>query len=605
MQARAEGVAAPLAPERASVDAGEEAPAPDATGFVARDVSMKELLNAVSGALRKPIVASAAVQRRRISGTFDLSKPDALLRQLADRLALLTYDDGSARYVYDANETRNAVIRTRQVTLGDVRRFLAGSGLLDRRFGLRGDDAARVFYVSGVPIYVELVEAASRYLDAARTPTGGGWAVRVVPLQHAFVVDRDIDMRGTSVKVPGMVTMLQRLLGEANATAARPLLRDGAPLPTWHAAAGAVPPGADAAARAGNDARAGAQEWRGERGATQLLRQASVPPMPMAEPVSAAPDARANAPAGADLGREGGATGFTVSTDAQGVRVVAHPETNSIVLFGPAERLPEIESLVRRLDVQKRQLQLSLWIIDVKKSSFDRLGVDWSGAARLGGAQVRFNDDGLLASTLDGTSFLARVHALMQTDDATVVSRPILLTQENQPAMFDRSETFYTRLQGERAVSLDSITFGTMINVQSRLSTEADEIEMAVGVEDGSATPNSLAVGSDMSLPVVYRTRLSTVARVPRGKSLLIGGSTLSLTDDRASSIPGLSSIPWLGRLFRSVSKQRHEVARLFLIEPRVLDAGASWSDGQPFETGAVERNARLRDTVHLLKEFM
>lgn len=68
--------------------------------------------------------------------------------------------------------------------------------------------------------------------------------------------------------------------------------------------------------------------------------------------------------------------------------------------------------------------------------------------------------------------------ALAKKHRANIVSRPIILTQENVPAIFDNNRTFYTRLLDERSVELREVTYGTMISVLPRFSGD-DEVEMA------------------------------------------------------------------------------------------------------------------------------
>ena len=67
---------------------------------------------------------------------------------------------------------------------------------------------------------------------------------------------------------------------------------------------------------------------------------------------------------------------------------------------------------------------------------------------------------------------------------AQMVSRTIILTQENTPAIFDNSTTFYTQVRGERIATLESANFGTMISVIPRPSPTGDEIEMVINLED-------------------------------------------------------------------------------------------------------------------------
>lgn len=61
-----------------------------------------------------------------------------------------------------------------------------------------------------------------------------------------------------------------------------------------------------------------------------------------------------------------------------------------------------------------------------------------------------------------------------------------------------------------------------MISVLPRFSADG-EIEMSLNIEDGNEEKQSVSGNEDSVLPEVGRTHISTVARVPQGKSLLIG----------------------------------------------------------------------------------
>ena len=144
-------------------------------------------------------------------------------------------------------------------------------------------------------------------------------------------------------------------------------------------------------------------------------------------------------------------------------------------------------------------------------------------------------------SALDGARFVASILALAKKHRANIGSRPIILTQENVPAIFDNNRTFYTRLLGERSVVLREVTYGTMISVLSRFSG-GDEVEMALTIEDGGEVARQHRNPGPDDLPEVGRTHISTVARVPRGKSLLIGGYTRDEIRDNRGRLSGLGS---------------------------------------------------------------
>jgi len=529
--------------------------------FVANDASLSVLANAIAGRMHRAMVLSDRVRHKKVTGQFDLTHPQAVLEQLGNQMGLLSYDDGSSIYLYGDDEIKNAVVSMQHATVRNLRDFVRETHLLDRKFPIRGDDSGGTFYVTGAPIYVNLITAAAKYLDQMRgSVQTGKQVVKVVTLQNSFVDDRRYVVRDQSVDIPGMATVLSRIFGGQPMSAASP------ETPVSDVDNHKAPP-----------------------------LQPAQPPFSLGGALPApTPDSPAPSVASAH------STGIAVSAQTD-VRAVAYPDTNSIVLTGPLDKVQDMTSLIHSLDVSKRQIELSLWIIDIKKSCLDQLGVNWQGVFGSNRISGTFNGADN-STTLDGPKFLVSVMALQQKGDATIVSRPVLLTQENMPAVFDNNQTFYAKLIGERAVSLEHVTYGTMINVLPRLTDNGSEVEMQVDVEDGNATDTNDAASP---LPLVDRTEIDTVARVPREKSLLIGGNTRDDARRHRYRIPGLASLPLIGGLFRWRTESHDQVVRVFLIQPKVLGAGASWRDGQSWTSGNVGEEASLRSTVSLLRPYM
>ncbi|AUH51341.1 EscC/YscC/HrcC family type III secretion system outer membrane ring protein [Chromobacterium sp. ATCC 53434] len=507
-------MAAPAAAaERAATD----------SGYIANKDSLRGFFDALSSRLKKPVIVSKLAARKQISGQFDLSNPQAMLEKMAQQLGLIWYHDGQAIYVYDAGETRSAVLSLRNVTLQAFNDFLRKSGLYDKRYPLRGDARRGTFYVSGPPVFVDLVSNAAAMMDKQSDGLDlGRQKIGVIRLGNTFVSDRSYELRDQKIVIPGMATVIEKLLeGEQ-----KPLQK----------VAGAPP------------------ERRGD-----------IPAMPDFSPGEAKTSpyqARLSLP---EALKQDGAAGD--------IRVIAYPDTNSLLVKGSAEQVRFIENLAQALDVAKRHVELSLWIIDLQKEDLDQLGVSWSGSVTVGNKiGVALNQAGSL-STLDGTRFLASVMALSRKDKANVVSRPVVLTQENVPAIFDNNRTFYAKLVGERSVDLQHVTYGTLVSVLPRFAADG-QIEMSLNIEDGRETraPDYKEDNKDAGLPEVGRTRISTVARVPQGKSLLIGGYTRDASDRSQAKVPLLGDLPLVGGLFRYHRDSQSNTVRVFLIQPREID---------------------------------
>lgn len=490
-------------------------------GYVAKDDSLRSFFEAMAIKLKEPVIVSKLAARKKITGTFDFSRPKELLDKLSFQLGLLWYFDGQAIYIYDASEIRNAVISLQNISLATFNDFLRKSGLYDQRYPLRGDNNSNTFYVSGPPVFVELIVNAATLIDKKDEGIQlGRQKIGVIRLNNTFVNDRAYKLRGQQMIIPGIATVIENLLdGEKQPLTNSILNKQIATMPDF----------------------------------VSEMNGATAKPSNYASNVSL-PEALKQTAAAGDI------------------KVIAYPDTNSLLVKGTTEQVDFIELLVRTLDITKRHVELSLWIIDLDKSDLDQLGVVWNGGINIGGQiGVSFNQSTPI-STLDGGKFIASVYALEQKKQATVVSRPVIMTQENVPAIFDNNRTFYTKLVGERNSSLADVTYGTLISVLPRFAADG-QIEMLLDIEDGNkARTGNYTNGENVDvLPEVGRTHISTVARVPQGKSLLIGGYTRDANTQDLQKVPLLGDLPFVGGLFRYNNNNKSNTVRVFLIQPKEI----------------------------------
>jgi len=535
--------------------------------YVASNNSVQQLFFVIGGALHKPFIVSTEAAKKRVSGNFDLSDPKALLNTLASRTGLIWYDDGSSVYVYDTSEIQSSVVRLSYAPFDRLVAYLKSSGLYDARFPLRSDGRSGSFYVSGPPVYVELITAAAKYIDATYARPGAGEStIRVIKLKNTFVNDRIYTQRDVPITVPGVATVLNQLLNNSGDN------------------------------RGGRSAPAGAtitidNDTRGALEAASATQKGNFPPLPSFNAASATK-------------RQYEPDNFGQSS----INIVGYSDTNSLLIKGTERQVSFVEDLVSAIDVPKQQIQLSLWIIDISKDDINELGIRWQGAAKVGNTGVTFNTSSLTPE--NSIHFLTDVSALAQKGNAQVVSRPEILTQENVPALFDNNSSFYAKLVGERNSSLEKITYGTMISVLPRLAQRQQEIEMILNIQDGGLPLNSQGKTENVdSLPMVNNTQISTEARVPVGYSLLVGGYSRVQDEHHSVGIPLLRDIPLLGKMFDYSYTSHKKMVRLFLIQPGLVASGETWQGRQENNPVLgrtwVGNEVTLKSTVSMLRETM
>lgn len=501
--------------------------------YRSKDESVKGLLEAIGSSLKKPVIVSKAAMLKKISGEFVISNPDMLLDKISGILGLSWYFDGQSIYVYDGAENKNIIITLKNINYSYLQRFLSKSGLLDKKYPIKGDDLSNTFYLSGPPIYIDLIKKVVITLDQNQDNSINEKVV-AIPLQHSFTEDRHYKYREDVIVIPGMARVISTLLLNSN----------------------------------------GATKAKSENLADAKKNNSLAIPEVNAL-VAKKPDGF-----------------FSISSD---------PNTNSLLVQGTPEQILFVQKLVAMLDKPKRHIELSVWIVDIDKSIIDQLGVSWAASRNQGDFRINLNGTNQ-SSTLNGNRFLASIFALVQKKQANIVSRPLILTQENIPAVFDNSRTYYTKLVGERTANLQNITYGTAVNVLPRF-TKKHEIELMLNIEDGSAIGSS-PIDEYSALPIINKTNISTIARVPEGKSLLIGGYSKDEVSKHQEKIPLLGDIPLLGRFFRYENKTNSKSVRMFLIQPKEIKEALS-IDTQNFNKGLISelKQKPLEDWVDLYLE--
>ncbi|EPT4920281.1 type III secretion system secretin MxiD [Shigella sonnei] len=497
----------------------------DIAKYVAQSDTVGSFFDRFSALLNYPIVVSKQAAKKRISGEFDLSNPEEMLEKLTLLVGLIWYKDGNALYIYDSGELISKVILLENISLNYLIQYLKDANLYDHRYPIRGNISDKTFYISGPPALVELVANTATLLDKQVSSIGTDKVnFGVIKLKNTFVSDRTYNMRGEDIVIPGVATVVERLLNNGKALSNRQAQND--PMPPFNI--------------------------------TQKVSEDS---------------------------NDFSFSSVTNSSILEDVSLIAYPETNSILVKGNDQQIQIIRDIITQLDVAKRHIELSLWIIDIDKSELNNLGVNWQGTASFGdsfGASFNMSSSASI-STLDGNKFIASVMALNQKKKANVVSRPVILTQENIPAIFDNNRTFYVSLVGERNSSLEHVTYGTLINVIPRFSSRG-QIEMSLTIEDGTGNSQSNYNYNNENtsvLPEVGRTKISTIARVPQGKSLLIGGYTHETNSNEIVSIPFLSSIPVIGNVFKYKTSNISNIVRIFLIQPREIKESSYYNTAE------------------------
>ncbi|MGJ8661047.1 MAG: type II secretion system protein GspD, partial [Bacteroidota bacterium] len=299
------------------------------------------------------------------------------------------------------------------------------------------------------------------------------------------------------------------------------------------------------------------------------------------------------------------------------------PKTNTIIIIDSMKHIEMVENLLKKIDTPKGQIVIEVKILRVNSSVGQQSGVDWStslgstgvslSAARslnsvfgvedfFGGTfssgnftdgnvdadNVLVNNTNLVLSPLEITGVLK---ALNDANLVNTKSNPIVITEDNENAiisLIDRIPIITSTTNTSSGTT--TITEEVRYQIDSGDSTDP-ETTREIGVTI-SMTPSLLPDGTirmkmrprnaqvtefitgvtGNEYPRVSEATIETIARIPNGHSLVIGGFYGSSDTNVKNKVPILGDVPILNFFFKSKDTQKEQTSLVFVVTPTSYD---------------------------------
>jgi MSHA type pilus biogenesis protein MshL len=317
-----------------------------------------------------------------------------------------------------------------------------------------------------------------------------------------------------------------------------------------------------------------------------------------AAPAGAQP---AQAPGGtAGLGSVGRASSRVT---ADGRRVIINPMAGTITVSAFPAQLDQLELFIRAFEASiQRQVLIEAKIVEVNLDKSFEFGIDWNVLARTGTAGLnvtsalpgrlpRVNGSaptGNVEFTLSGKrgDITAVLNALSSQGDVRVLSSPRVSALNNQRAVFDvtTGEIVFNVSQTPILNPGGQVTFVSQVTPQQVNVGIVLDVLPQIGA-DNTVTMNIRPVvtsvartatftgpdGTQFQAPVIDTRESDTMARLRGGETIIIGGLMQTRREKVRSGVPGLSSIPLLGRLFTSYKDVERKAELVIFLTPTII----------------------------------
>ena len=314
--------------------------------------------------------------------------------------------------------------------------------------------------------------------------------------------------------------------------------------------------------------------------------------------------------------------------------IEADEGTNSLIITADTDEMAALEAVIARLDIRRAQVLIEAIIVEMTVTEGQDLGLQWLFAndngvygsnittdearrqslGQLGGALVP--DDGsenigtreVAASlaTIPGTTLgwgvvdesltmTVILNALESQGNNNILSTPSLLTLDNEEAYITVGSEVpfvtgsYTNTGVGNGASnpfqtIERESVGVTLKVTPQIN-EGNAVVMDIVQEVSTLAPSLIA--SDL---ITNERKIETMVLANDGNIVVLGGLVSDEIQDDSQGVPLLSSIPLVGRLFRSDSVKVTKQNLLVFIRPTII------RDDEDLAGATAEKYRYIRD---------
>ena len=264
------------------------------------------------------------------------------------------------------------------------------------------------------------------------------------------------------------------------------------------------------------------------------------------------------------------------------------------------------EKVVNSITVRGRdQVMLKVTVAEVFRSIIKQMGVDLTANLTYGTSAVTFNNanpftanGGPLTSNALTTSFgsTPSVQATIRAMESAGVIRT--LAEPNLTAISGESATFIaggefpvpTGVQcsttstggiGQCAPSIAFKKFGISLNFTPVVLAEG-RISLRVLTEVSEISNDNSITISGLTVPSIKTRRAETTLEIPSGGAMAMAGLIQDQTKQAINGLPGLSTLPVLGTLFRSRDFINNQTELMVIVTPYIVRAVAQKDLSRP-----------------------
>ena len=265
--------------------------------------------------------------------------------------------------------------------------------------------------------------------------------------------------------------------------------------------------------------------------------------------------------------------------------IEADTDTNSLIILTSNKNYDKIKVVIDDLDKPVPQVLIKVLIAELTVTDDFDLGVElsYSDTERNGNSlnsSTNFlpmvTGDGITTDILND-NMTAKLYALQQDGKLNVLSRPYILTSNNQPASINVGQSVpfitdstYTET-GQTVNTIEYDDIGIMLDVTPYINPDGLVI-MDIEPEISTISDDTIQLTENVNATIFTKRSSSSKVAVRNGQTIVIGGLMQDTESEIVDKVPILGDIPILGLLFQRKVTSKDKTELLIFLTPQVAN---------------------------------
>ena len=265
---------------------------------------------------------------------------------------------------------------------------------------------------------------------------------------------------------------------------------------------------------------------------------------------------------------------------------------NTLIMRDTAEAIQMAEKLIASQDMIEPEVMLEVEVMEINRKNLEAIGIQYPTQVSVGVQGKSSTTDGVVNTTPGRLTIaelknfnsglgvfsvsdpLLALNLLQQATDTNLLANPQIRVKNREKAKIHVGDkipvlTSVANATGFVSQTVSYIDVGIKLDVEPTILLR-DEVSIKVGLEVSNVT-DQVRTESGVLAYTIGSRNANTTLQLKDGETQILAGLFRDDSQNISNKVPGLSSLPFIGRLFSDKNNDRRKNEIVLLITPRIL----------------------------------